>query len=367
MAEIKVPFLDVGETYKELKLEINEAIQKVLDSGWYILGEEVKAFEREFAEYCGVKYCVGVSNGLDALRLVLNAWEIGEGDEVIVPAHTFIATWLAVNHAGATPVPVDIDNKTYNIYPALIEQAITHKTKAIIPVHLYGQVADMNAINKIAKKYNLKVLEDSAQAHGAIYENKRAGNLGDAAAFSFYPGKNLGAFGDGGAITTNDYKLYEKIKSLRNYGSVNKYVHKDIGYNNRLDEIQAAILRVKLKYLDNWNIKRREAASFYLKNIENNIIELPYWSEGDDHVFHLFVVKSKNREKLKNDMKRNGIETLIHYPNLPFQYNIFDKLKLKPKNYSKSHQLVSKILSLPIFPTIGDEKLNVIANYFRNQ
>ena len=362
---MKVPFLDVGETYKLLKPEIDEAIQRVLDSGWYILGEEVEAFENEFADYCGVKYCVGVSNGLDALRLVLNAWGIGKGDEVIVPAHTFIATWLAVSHASATPVPVDIDEKTYNIDPSLIEKAITPKTKGIIPVHLYGQIADMNAINEIAKKYKLKVLEDSAQAHGAIYRGQRAGSLSDAAAFSFYPGKNLGAFGDGGAITTNDYDLIKKIKSLRNYGSINKYVHNDIGYNNRLDDIQAAVLRVKLKYLDSWNKKRREVASFYLGNIENYGIELPHWSKGEDHVFHQFIIRSKNREKHINGLERNGIKTMIHYPSLPFQNKAYNVLKIKMKNYKKSIQSVSEVMSLPISPNLSEDKINLVVDYFR--
>ena len=245
-----IKFLDLRKVTKSFEPELSKAVKAVIDSGWYLLGNELKLFEDEFAGYCKTKYCVGVSNGLDALHLVLKAWNIGKNDEVIVPSNTYIATWLAVSMAGAKIVPVEPDIKTYNINPELIEKSITKKTKCIIPVHLYGRVCEMDEINKIGKKYNLKILEDNAQAQGAFYKGKRTGNLGDAGATSFYPGKNLGALGDAGAITTNDYKLYEKLKYLRNYGSERKYYNIEKGFNNRLDEIQAAILRVKLKSLD---------------------------------------------------------------------------------------------------------------------
>jgi len=265
---------------------------------------------------------------------------------------------------GATPVPVDIDEKNYNIDPSLIEQAITNKTKAIIPVHLYGQAADMDPINKIAEKYNLQVLEDAAQAHGAIYKGKKCGNLGDAATFSFYPGKNLGAFGDGGAVTTNNTKVAEKIRTLRNYGSTKKYVYTDIGYNNRLDEIHAAILRVKLKYLDQWNEKRRCIAAYYLNNISNSDLSLPYWSGDGDHLFHLFVVRCKNRNKLIEKMAESGIQTMIHYPVPPYKQKAYRKL-----NYLSSpvaDQITGEVLSLPMDPTLDMDTVEYICSTINN-
>jgi len=261
---ISIPFLDLHHTYLELKEELNEAVHRVLNSGWYLLGDEVQHFEEEFAVYCGASYCVCVGSGLDALHLILRAYEIGPGDEVIVPSNTYIATWLAVTHAGAIPVPVEADERTYNIDPAYIMEAITARTKAIIPVHLYGQPADMDPICDIAREYKLKVIEDAAQAHGARYKGKRVGTLGDAGGFSFYPSKNLGAAGDGGAVVTNDDKLAGKIRMLRNYGSKQKYVHELQGFNSRLDEMQAAMLRVKLGKLDEYNLYRRKLASIYL-------------------------------------------------------------------------------------------------------
>jgi dTDP-4-amino-4,6-dideoxygalactose transaminase len=261
-----VPFLDLGQTYLELKDEIDAAYQRVMRSGWFILGAEVEAFEREWAAYCGARHCVGVGNGLDALHLILRAYGIGAGDEVIVPANTYIATWLAVSHAGASVVPVEPRVATYNLDPERIEAAITTRTRAIIAVHLYGQPAEMDAINDVARKHNLRVIEDAAQSHGAAYHGRRAGGLGDAAGWSFYPGKNLGAFGDAGAITTNDDELAARLRTLRNYGSQVKYVNQVQGYNSRLDELQAAILRVKLPHLDAWNMRRLQIADFYLRN-----------------------------------------------------------------------------------------------------
>src|SRR5664280_2839469 len=259
---MKVPFLELKPAYNELRDELDAAYHRVMDSGWYLLGNEIESFETGFAKYCEAGHCVAVGNGLDALHLILRAYDIGAGDEVIVPTNTFIATWLAVSYAGATPVPVEPDKATYNINPAKIEAAITGKTKAIMPVHLYGQPADMDPILEIADKYRIKVIEDAAQAHGARYKKKRVGGLGDAAGFSFYPGKNLGAFGDGGAVTTNDPIIAEKVRQLSNYGSQVKYSHNIKGFNSRLDEIQAALLRVKLRHLDEWNARRRKTVSY---------------------------------------------------------------------------------------------------------
>lgn len=264
---MSIPFLDLKAATDSLRSEIDIAISRVLNSGQYILGDEVGAFEDEYAAYCGAKYCVGVANGLDALHLVLRAWGIGPGDEVIVPSNTYIATWLAVSYCGATPVPVEPDEKTHNIDPSKIESLITTRTKAIIPVHLYGQPADLDPIIFISKKYNLKLLEDGAQAHGARYKGKRIGAHGNAVAWSFYPGKNLGAIGDGGAITTDDGELFEKLKSLRNYGSSKKYIHELVGFNSRLDSLQAAILKVKLKKLDEWNAIRKKLHRFIVRSL----------------------------------------------------------------------------------------------------
>tara|TARA_Y100000590_G_scaffold11104_2_gene13676 strand:+ start:2419 stop:3519 length:1101 start_codon:yes stop_codon:yes gene_type:complete len=355
MEKLIVPFLELGLTYKELKTEIDEAIQQVLDSGEYILANEVDIFEKEFAEYCGAKYCVSVGSGLDALRLVLHAWNIGSGDEVIVPAHTFIATWLAISHTGAMPIPVDVNEKTFNIDTSLIEKAITKNTKAIIPVHLYGQIADMESIKHIANKYNIKVLEDAAQAHGSMYNKKKSGNIGNAAAFSFYPGKNLGAYGDGGAITTNSSELAKKIRLLRNYGSITKYSHITIGFNNRLDELQAAILRVKLKYLDRHNRLRSKIANFYYNNIDNDKIKLPYWSGHSDHVFHLFVIRVKKRNNLQELMMKKGFQSLIHYPTPPHKQDAYKNLN---KLYFPITEKISReVLSLPIGPFININSL----------
>jgi dTDP-4-amino-4,6-dideoxygalactose transaminase len=323
-----IPFLSLKETYLELQSEIDEAVHNVLSKGIYILGDEVDSFEQEFANYCGTKYCVGVSNGLDALHLVLRAWDIGPGDEVIVPSNTYIATWLAVSYAGATPVPVEPDANTYNIDPLKIEAAITQRTKAIIPVHLYGQCANMDPINSVALKYNLKVLEDSAQAHGSMYKGKKAGSLGDASGFSFYPGKNLGAFGDAGAVTTNDETLAKRIKYLSNYGSEIKYYNAEKGFNNRLDELQAAVLRVKLKYLDKWNDKRKHLANIYFNELETkNGIILPHVPSDMEPVWHLFVIQSEKRDSLQKHLSEKHISTLIHYPVPPFCQVAYEEFK----------------------------------------
>lgn len=358
---MKIQFLDLKTPYLELKDELDRAYKRVMESGWYILGRECEAFEKEFAAFCGTKYCIGVGNGLDALHLILQAYEIGEGDEVIVPANTFIATWLAVSYAGAKPIPVEPDEKTYNINPLLIEQAITEKTKAIIAVHLYGLPADMDSIVHLAKKFNIKVIEDAAQAHGAKYKGHRAGSLGDAAGFSFYPGKNLGAMGDGGAITTNDSILAEKVKMLRNYGSKSKYFNEFKGYNSRLDELQAAMLRVKLSKLDEWNKRRNAVAHKYLKGLQNcNGIVLPYIPKWTEPVWHQFVIKSINRDGLLEYLNKNDIGVLIHYPIPPHLSRAYADEKHKVNDLPVTEGISRSIISLPIGPHITEAEQNEV-------
>ncbi len=317
-----IPFLDLKGLNAQHRDELIEACTRVIDSGWYIQGNECKEFDSEFAQYCGTKYAIGVANGLDALILILRAYkELGfmkDGDEVIVPSNTYIASILAISQNNLVPVLVEPDINTFLINPDKIEEKITSKTKAILPVHLYGQTCEMNKINEIAKKYNLKVIEDSAQSHGAYFTDKRSGNLGDASGFSFYPGKNLGALGDGGAVTTNDEELANTIKALGNYGSHKKYENLYKGINSRLDEMQAAMLRVKLKYLDEEVKKRREIANYYLENIKNDTIILPIVRAEDNHVWHLFVIRTNKRDELQKYLLDNGIQTLIHYQ---FQLN----------------------------------------------
>lgn len=346
-----IPFLDLRGNYIELKTELDIAFQRVMDSGWYIQGEELRAFESEFADYCNVKYCIGVGNGLDALHLILRAMNIGAGDEVIVPSNTFIATWLSVSYSGATPVPVEPDEATYNIDPAKIEAAITKKTKAIMPVHLYGQPADMDPILEIAARYRLKVIEDAAQAHGARYKGKLAGGLGDAAGFSFYPGKNLGAFGDGGAVTTNDPMIADRVRQLSNYGSQIKYSHDVKGFNSRLDELQAASLSVKLRYLDEWNRKRRKIADQYLAELlvcdYLTLPQVPPWAEP---VWHLFVVRAPLRDRLQKHLADCGIQSLIHYPIPPHKQGAYHELS--NLSLPVSERIHEEVLSLPMGPTM---------------
>jgi len=347
---LNIPFQDFKFQYNEIKTELDQAYKRVMESGWYILGSEVSSFEAEFANYCGTKYCVGVGNGLEALFLVLKAWGIGFSDEVIVPANTYIASWLPITHTGAKPVPVEPDIDTYNIDPQKIEEKITEKTKAILPVHLYGQTANMDEINKIGKKYGLKVLEDAAQAHGAKYKNKKAGNLGDAAAFSFYPTKNLGCFGDGGAVTTNNDELYQKILSLRNYGSSKKYVNNEIGFNSRLDELEAAFLREKLQFLDSWNRTRKKVTEWYLRNLPNTFPELilpkvPSWTEP---CWHLFVVRTENRDELQGSLSKSGVTTLIHYPIPPHLQKAYKHLNFSEGSFPITEKIANQVLSLPI-------------------
>ena len=357
---MNVPFSPVWNSYALLSTKIDSAMRGVFNSGQFILGRELTRFENEFADYIGVKHSIGVSSGLDALHLVLRAWEIGKGDEVIVPAQTFIATWLAVSYTGATPVPVDIDVNTFNIDPRLIEPKISSKTKAIIPVHLFGQPAELDSIKILADKYNLKVLEDSAQAHGSLYKGQKCGGLSDAGAFSFYPTKNLGAFGDGGAITTNDSDLYDKLVSLRNYGAAQKYIHIYKGFNNRLDEIQAAILNEKLKQLDEWNELRIKAAERYLFKLDalRDKICLPLTDSGTRQTWHQFVIRCKERDTLKKYLEKNSIETLIHYPVPPHKQQAFKDYN--NQKYPAAEASANSCLSLPMSPFISQEEQDYV-------
>lgn len=351
---MNVPFLDLHASYDELRTELDAAYRRVMESGWYILGNEVEAFESEFAAYCGVRYGVGVGNGLDALHLILRAYGIHEGDEVIVPAHTFIATWLAVSLVGATPVPVEPHERTYNLNADLIETAVTPRTKAIIAVHLYGQPADMDSISAIARRHGLKVIEDAAQAHGACYKGRKVGSLGDAAAFSFYPAKNLGACGDGGAVTTDDADLARSVRGLRNYGSQTKYTHDVMGMNTRLDELQAAFLRVKLRKLDQWNSRRAALARSYLTRIDprRSGVELPYAPDWTEPVWHLFVVRTPDRDALQRRLRDHGIETLVHYPVPPHRQGAY---QWDHQSYSITERLHREVLSLPMGPTLSSD------------
>jgi len=356
-----IPFLDLKSINLRQKKEFHAALHGVLESGWLILGKQTEAFEQEFAAYCGTKHCVGVANGLDALHLVLKAWGIGPGDEVIVPSNTYIATWLAVSQVGATPVPVEPDLSTYNIDPDLIEVAITSRTRAIIPVHLYGQTAAMEAIMAIANRHGLKVLEDCAQAHGAMLNGRRAGALGHAAAFSFYPGKNLGALGDGGAVTTNDAELADKIRVLRNYGSRIKYQNEVRGYNSRLDELQSAFLRVKLRQLDSDNARRVEIAARYTEGLSGlDGLTLPAVGVGYDHVWHLYVVRHANRDVLQKRLAELDVGTMIHYPIPPHRQAAYQDLGIPEGALPISETIHREALSLPLGPTLCLEHTDTV-------
>jgi len=358
-----VPFLDLKAQYRELKDEFDSAYARVMNSGFYLLGEEVEAFEAEFAAYCQVKHCIGVGNGLDALHLILRSSGISSGDEVIVPSNTYIATWLAVTYSGATPVSVEPDERTFNIDPSCIERAITERTKAIIPVHLYGQPADMDSINEIAVRYGLKVFEDAAQAHGAKYKGQRVGGLGDAAGFSFYPGKNLGAFGDGGAVTTNDNVLADKIRILRNYGSRIKYHNEVKGFNSRLDELQAAMLRVKLTKLDAWNERRKLVASRYLDQLQSDThLILPYVPLWADPVWHLFVIQSPYRNELYQLLSEADIGSMFHYPIPPHLQDAYAASGSTPGKFPVAEQMSQYVLSLPIGPHLKKQQQQLVIN-----
>lgn len=353
-----IDFLNLQRINAPHEAAIHQAMTRVLASGWYVLGEEGKAFEAEFARYCEVPHCVGVGNGLDALHLILRGYGIGPGDEVIVPANTFVATWLAVTHAGATPVPADPSPATHNIDVAQVRARITARTKAIIAVHLYGQPADMGPIVALAREHGLKVIEDAAQAHGARYRGQRTGSLGDAAAFSFYPGKNLGALGDGGAVTTRDEALAQRIRELRNYGARVKYQHDHIGVNSRLDELQAAILRAKLPHLDADNQRRRAVAQRYLNGLANSPLGLPQVIPEAEPVWHLMVVTTPHRDALQADLHDLGVATLVHYPKACHLQQAYAGSTWPALPHAT--RLAQQVLSLPMAPYLRDDEVDAV-------
>lgn len=363
---MNIPFLDLGAAYRELQSEIDAAVARSMASGYYIGGPEVESFEEEFATYCGATHAVGVANGLDALHLALRAMDVGPNDEVIVPSNTYIATWLAVSQCGARPVPVEPDARTYNIDPALIEAAITPRTKVILPVHLYGQPADMDAILAIARKHGLRVLEDGAQAHGARYKGQRLGAHGDAVAWSFYPGKNLGAMGDGGAVTTNNAQLADRLRVLRNYGSRVKYVNEVQGYNSRLDPLQAAILRVKLRHLDEWNARRRSSAARYQLGLADGELTLPHVPDWAEPAWHLYVVRTSQREGLQHCLANTKIASLIHYPIPPHLQQAYQGFGYKCGDFPIAEAMAREVISLPMGPHLTAKDANRVAEIARN-
>ena len=360
---MQVPFLDLVRLHRPIREQLDAAYQRVMDSGWFIAGPELEAFESEFAAYSEVKHCIGVGNGLEALHLLLRAYGIGPGDEVIVPSNTFIATWLAVSQCGATPVPVEPDIATHNIDPKLIAAAITNRTRAIMPVHLYGQPADMDPINELASKHGLIVIEDAAQAQGARYKNRRVGSLGHAAGTSFYPGKNLGAMGDGGAVLTNDDAVASTVRRLRNYGSTVKYQHDLAGYNSRLDELQAAFLREKLKVLDDWNTKRRLVADQYSSLLEGCDCILPHIPSYAEPVWHLCVIRTGQRDALRAFLDSNGVSTVIHYPIPPHRQACYSDYA--NHNLPLSDSLASEVISLPISSDLMRVEIEQVCNMIK--
>lgn len=361
---MKIPFLDFARFHQPIRASLDVAYKRTVDSSWFIIGQELAAFEDEFARYCQVKHCIGVGNGLDAIHLLLRAYGIGPGDEVIVPSNTFIATWLAVTQCGATPVPVEPDIRTHNIDASKIAAALTARTRVIMPVHLYGQPADMEPINRLAREHGLIVIEDAAQSQGASYKGRISGSLAQAAATSFYPGKNLGALGDGGAVTTDDDAIAAKVRELRNYGSTVKYKHDIIGYNSRLDELQAAFLRAKLTVLDEWNAERRRIAGLYTKLLRDTGVVLPEVPEGITPVWHLFVIRSSARDALKAHLESHGIGTVIHYPVPPHRQPCYHEYA--SYDLPIAHQLAGEVLSLPVFPGLTTEEIEYIVKTIKN-
>ena len=349
-----VPFLDLAAPHAEIHKELTDAFDRVLSSSRFVLGPEVAAFERELGAYVGPRHAVAVANGLDALQLILRAMGIGPGDEVLVPSNTFIATWLAVTYAGATPVPVEPDAATHNMDPAHAREAITQRTKAIMPVHLYGHPADMDPLTELAQRHSLRVIEDAAQAHGARYKGRPAGSLSDAAAWSFYPGKNLGALGDGGAVTTDDGELAEKLRLLRNYGSREKYAHDVQGMNSRLDELQAALLRVKLRALPGWNARRRQVAARYLAEMDPAVA--PHVAPWAEPSWHLFVVRVDRRDEVQRRLRDEGIETLVHYPTPPHLQPAYKDMGLRRGAFPIAERESREVLSLPMGPHLTDDQ-----------
>jgi dTDP-4-amino-4,6-dideoxygalactose transaminase len=364
---VSVPFLDLEAAYRELQPELDAAYCRVMESGHYILGEEVEAFEAEFARYCGVRHCVGVGNGLEALHLILRALDIGSGHQVLVPANTYIATWLAVTDAGAEPVPVEPDARTYNLDPSRLEAAITERCRAILPVHLYGLPADMDGVREVAGRHGLVVIEDAAQAHGASYMKRRAGNLADAGGWSFYPSKNLGALGDAGAVTTNDNALADRVRLLRNYGSRKKYFNEIRGYNSRLDPLQAAFLRVKLGHLDEWNARRRNLANLYLERLAGTPdLILPEVPTGFEPAWHVFVVRHPDRDGLQKHLDSAGIGTLIHYPVPPHLSSAYSDMGFKTGDFPITEELARTSLSLPLGPHMDGAQISEVVQAVRS-
>lgn len=362
MSYMKIPYLDLNRIHEPIREKLDEVYQDVMKQQWFIHGMWCSRFEREFASYCGVAYCIGVGNGLDAIRLILQAMDIGAGDEVIVPANTFIATVLAVTYVGAVPVFVDADEHTYNIDLDKVEEKITSRTKAIIAVHLYGHVTNMKPLRELQQKYGIRLIEDAAQGHGGMLDDQKAGTWSDAAAFSFYPGKNLGALGDGGAVVTDDTELADRIRALSNYGSREKYVHIYMGCNSRLDELQAGFLSAKLPFLDDWNEQRRQIASRYCSQIVNESIRLPEWSGGDDHVFHIFPVLCENREKLVAYLESCGIGTNVHYPTPIYEQRAYQEWQGMSGSYPVTEKICAQEVSLPLYPGLRDEEVAYIIN-----
>lgn len=355
-----VPFVDLKAQYHTIRDEVRAEVDNVFESTQFILGNVVEKFEREFAEYLGVKHALGVGSGLDALRLALEAAGVGAGDEVIIPANTFIATALAVSATGAKPVLVDCREDTYQIDPSLIERAITPGTKVIMPVHLYGQSADMNAIMEIARSHQLEVIEDAAQAHGTRFMDQACGTFGLAGCFSFYPGKNLGAYGDGGAIVTNSDEFARKVNSLRNYGQKQKYVHVEKGTNSRLDTVQAAILNIKLRHLDDWNAARRAHASFYSDSLANHDFVVPALDPRSTHIFHLYILRTRHRDELQKHLASRGIQTGIHYPIPIHLQEAYSDLGLKRGDFPVTETIADEILSLPMYPELSQVQLEAV-------
>lgn len=360
---MKVPILELKPTYKELSAELDQAYHRVMDSGHYLLGPELESFEKEYAQFSGSKFCIGVANGLEALQLCLMAKDIGPGDEVIVPAHGYIATWLAVTQVGATPIPCECSEVTYNLEPNKVEQLITAKTKAIIPIDLYGQTADYPGLKNICAGKNIFILEDAAQSHGAKCGDFSAGNLADAAGISFYPSKNLGAFSDAGAVTTNDPLLADKVSTLRNYGSKERYKNEVIGLNSRLSELQAAFLRVKLAHLAEWNLRRKKLAAIYFERLKNTgDLILPFVPVWADPVWHLFVVRTKKRDALKAYLQDKGIGTQIHYPIPPHLSEAYISLGYRKGSFPLAETLANEILSLPIGPHTQSSEIEYVCD-----
>ena len=367
MTGISIPFLDMKSPYEELRDEMDAAYRRVMESGWYILGDETERFEQDFARYGGVRHCVGLGNGLEALHLILRASDIGTGDEVIVPANTYIASWLAVTYAGATPVPVEPIESTYNLDPSRVESAITPRTRAIMAVHLYGQPADMDSLREVATRRGLRLIEDAAQAHGATVDGRRAGSLSDAAGWSFYPGKNLGAMGDAGGVTTDDDQLADRIRVLRNYGSRVKYHNEVKGFNSRLDPLQAAFLGVKLNHLEEWNARRKALAGRYLEALADvpDLI-LPHVPAWADPSWHLFVIRHPERDALQKHLTEHGIGTLIHYPIPPHLSDAYREMGYKQGDFPITEAIHRTVLSLPMGPHLRADQLDHVVEAIRS-